>query len=71
MQLGQNMEKVTWKQAYTQAQEKKTASNKRRKYKLRPMWENKSLINHWCSEFGDEKHGVNTTNVPTLLRSRY
>ena len=64
MQLVQNMEKVSWKQACTQAQrKKKTASNKPRKRKLRPMWENKSLINHWCSEFGDDKHGVNTDNV--------
>ena len=64
MQLGQNMGKVIWKTSiHSRAGKKIINSNKRQNHKLRPLWENKSLINHWCSEFGDDKHGVNTDNV--------
>ena len=66
MQLGQNMGKVSWKTSIYSSAVKKKNSNKRQNHKLRPMWENKSLINHWRSEFGDDKHGVNTDNVRKL-----
>ena len=46
MQLGQNMGKVSWKTSIYSSAVKKKNSNKRQNRKLRPMWENKSLINH-------------------------